>query len=250
MKQRCTYAIAVCCVFGFYFSLFLAADLKQICCCTRGALFFFFLFCTADGFISNNSEFFFVPCMNLMCAVLIFALPPTYPRALVDSWNLHCWNLCVRVYYLFQIVLGSYVYAYRFSSTAFYETLHNFPPYIYIYILFAVLEIRAAAAATAFFFSLLWFNTQYVYRLRFLCTLATLDILHTVINITQSYGFSIFSLSVCGLLVCGAREMRIIKCKTNIYSVLFFSSHFVTFRCLLRIFFFFFFPFLLSLSSF
>lgn len=132
MKQRCTYAIAVCCVFGFYFSLFLAADLKQICCCTRGALFFFFLFCTADGFISNNSEFFFVPCMNLMCAVLIFALPPTYPRALVDSWNLHCWNLCVRVYYLFQIVLGSYVYAYRFSSTAFYETLHNFPPYIYI----------------------------------------------------------------------------------------------------------------------
>lgn len=37
--------------------------------------------------------------------------------------------------------------------------------------------------------------------------------------------------------------MRIIKCKTNIYSVLFFSSHFVTFRCLLRIFFFFFFPF-------
>lgn len=67
----------ICFLFLF---LFFAVYLKQI----LYSYTFFFLFCTVDGFISNNSEFLFVPCMNLKCVCMcgsIFAtMQPTAPH--------------------------------------------------------------------------------------------------------------------------------------------------------------------------
>lgn len=177
--------------------------------------------------IIPSSSFFRVYEFNLRVCGWIFVA--TCPPALVDSaplysWRLHC---CVRVSIICSNLCLADSQAYRFSSTA--RFIRRFT--IFHLILFAVLEIRAAAAAAAavtIFCSLLWFNTRYVYRLRFLYPrqlLAFFFSAHTVINITQTYGFQIASVfSIFHVTWSfGWREMRITKHKTNIDSVLFIS---------------------------
>lgn len=140
--------------------LFCAAYLKQILCSC------FFLFCFADGFISNDAEFLNVPCMNLMCvrALYVFAAPPPCLRlfivVLLKATLLKFVCMCVRkYYYLFQIVLGLYVYVH-----VVYRARHFIKRFtIFHLVLFPILEIHAVTI----FFSLIWLESQYVYRLCF-----------------------------------------------------------------------------------